>query len=146
MRGQLSVEMFIAVTLALIFFGWMANFVNAFQSSQLSTSVYSQEKAVASTLARLANAACTTNVSIQVALPCISAGSQPIQAYTVNTTATGRPAVTVVAEGANVSQASSEALCNVTGAFSAQCSGHDAGQACAWRFNGAIRISPGACP
>jgi hypothetical protein len=143
MRGQLSIEMFIAMSLALLFFGWLANFANAASSSQASSSILAQEKAVASTLARLANTACVTNTSIQIPLPCISTGSQTIPAYFIN--ATNRT-IRVVAAGLNSSQAAAGAACQLSGGFEAQCSGGNAGQACVWNYNATIRISAGACP
>ncbi len=145
MRGQLSVEMFIAFSLFLFLFGWLANFLNAFHSSTASSSVFAQEKNIAAGLARLANTACLTRSSIQVTLPCIFAGAQQVPSYSINTTE-NPPRVGVLATAANASPASAEALCIVSGAFSAQCAGADAGKACVWFFNETVRISPGDCP
>ena len=143
MRGQLSVEMFIAMSLALVFFGWLANFAGAWSSTQASSSVAAQERMVASSLARLANAACVSSASVEITLPCISVGSQTAPAYSVNATGS---AVVVLAEGADYSPASVQTVCPVSGVFEAQCQGGNAGAACVWNFGGDARISSGECP
>lgn len=145
MRGQLSVEMFMAFSLFLFLFGWLLNFLNAFHASAAASTLYSEEKIIATELARLANAACTGKTRIQAVLPCLYAGAQQVPAYSINTSS-GPPAISVLATGSNASQATAQTLCPVAGGFPAQCTGANAGQACVWSFNATVRISPGACP
>ena len=77
MRGQASLEVFFAFTLFFLLMAWLANYVEAFNSSVLSSSLI-QEQIIARNLAVLANRVCTSNSSITYSLPCVIRGNQSL--------------------------------------------------------------------
>jgi len=139
------VEMFLAFSLVLFIFAWLANFLDAYYSTATASPVFFQEKGIASGLARLANTACVTNMSITTTLPCVFAGANPISSYDIN--ASGNPAaIWVHATASSAAPASARVLCSASGAFPIQCTGTTAGEACIRIYNGSVKITQGACP
>ncbi len=84
-RGQVSLELFFAFSLTLLVFFWMSNYLNVFYSTNAQSQSASEARLAARSLAMLANRACASNSSIELALPCIVEGKDPVF-YGMNST------------------------------------------------------------
>ncbi len=78
MKGQVSLELFFSLSLSLLLFFWMSNFLNVFYSGNAQAHSASEARLAARSLALLANRACASNVSVEIALPCVLEGKDPV--------------------------------------------------------------------
>ena len=77
-RGQVSLELFFSLSLSLLVFFWASNYLNVFYSANGQATSASEAMLAARSLAMLANRACASNVSIEIALPCIIEGKDAV--------------------------------------------------------------------
>ncbi len=76
-RGQVSLELFFAISLSLLLFLWMSNFLQVFHSNTADAQSSAGAQIAARSLALLANRACVDGVSIQASVPCVMSGNSP---------------------------------------------------------------------
>lgn len=75
-------ELVFALSLGMLLFLWLANYLNVFYASSEQSLSHSQAQIAVKNLALLANRACASQVSIETNLPCIMQGAQP-QLYAI---------------------------------------------------------------
>lgn len=68
-KAQVSVELFLGITLFVLVLYWMSHFVAVQRDA--NTALTDQEKLVAASLVQIANSVCASNTSVDYALPCI---------------------------------------------------------------------------
>lgn len=74
-RAQISIEAFLVFSLLALVVIWLANFSGVFSDSAYSSSLLSQQRAVAASVASLAGQVCVTKSNVSYQLPCLSRGS-----------------------------------------------------------------------
>ncbi len=78
MRGQVAVELFLAMSIGLLVLFWFVNYSTAFSDSTRTTAVNEQQKWFAKSLANTVNEVCLRNVNVSVKIPCLFAQDQNV--------------------------------------------------------------------
>ncbi|MFQ5406325.1 MAG: hypothetical protein ACE5DI_04165 [Candidatus Micrarchaeia archaeon] len=76
-KAQISLEFFFAMSLALLVFFWMANFMRVFYDNSQSSSVV-QARLAARDFAMVANRACVSEGELLYKVPCVLAGGKNV--------------------------------------------------------------------
>lgn len=76
MRGQAALEMFVAVTIALLLVFWLGNYAGAFSRTAAATGAASQQALIARQLASAFGNACALGVNTTMRTPCLRDGAE----------------------------------------------------------------------
>ncbi|MEK6924166.1 MAG: hypothetical protein AABW54_02925 [Candidatus Micrarchaeota archaeon] len=137
-RGQVSLEFFLIIALFLVFALWLYNFHGVFAEGVYSSGLAYQQRMVASSVARLAGAACLNGLNLSFQLPCLSRGAPvPFKVLAHNSS---RVSVSTL-EGDAVGLSA----CRVEADFVAGCSGGVGEWACFSANNSRVAILRGRC-
>ena len=141
-RGQVSIELFLAVSLFIVVAVWASNYAQVYTAAADQLASFTQATTIATTAALSVNSACAYGTSIAFVLPCAFEGGQMVPVALQ----AGSPAgsLNVSLPGSNVT-ATRSVLCTASGQFEYECANAQGEWACATSSAGTVILSDGAC-
>ncbi len=142
LRGQLSIELFLALALFLVVIVWTANYVNSFAASSSQATASVQAQAIASASVHALDAACAWGTNVTFHLPCaVEAGNYTLVNITLAQGGWVRAWIPAFNATANRTIA-----CPGVGGVVYRCEGERGPTACANKTGSMVGLQIGGCP
>lgn len=136
-RGQVSVELFLVLSLFVVLILWSMNYTSRFESAMGGASSSLAQRSLGASLAAIADEACVASANVSYRLPCALSGGQPLGLY-INS-----PNASYI----NVSGSASRyySACLINGSVYSLCNGTEGDWVCFRGVSGMVYFARGRC-